>query len=203
MFVGSTFQVVPVTHKAAFPSAKKWTSDETEWRQLRDGIYKCHKLEVIDSIKARKAETIVIGRLLAGTADRKVHCEYVLISFLHRQRTTTLAVSYIGVSKLSCKPCHLWISAYNKHAGAGHYYTKGTHDKWYAGWKRPSLDDDTAQERVDDALIKRWGSFVRSRLMQTTLGLDLQIARIRANVTYLTFWMMGEASLRLRGRWLL
>jgi len=43
------------------------------------------------------------------------------------------AFSYIGVSKLSCAPCHLWIQGYNEKCRP-RFYTRGTHMKWYWPW---------------------------------------------------------------------
>jgi hypothetical protein len=97
-----------------------------------------------------KTEKAVIDRLLT-MKQLTVHCECALISYVHRNPSFP-AFSYIGMSKLSCKPCHLWLSAYNQHANSGRYYTKGSHEKWCLGWKTPLLDEKT-QAKVDDVLV--------------------------------------------------
>jgi nucleic acid/nucleotide deaminase of polymorphic system toxin len=60
--------------------------------------------------------------------------------------------SYIGVSKLSCKPCYHWISAYNEERNCPKYHTKGCCDKWYPGWKRPLLNG--IQQQFDETFSK-------------------------------------------------
>jgi len=46
--------------------------------------------------------------------------------------------NYIGVSKLSCSPCHMWIEAFNE-LGGRQYYTRGCHGKWYWPWGMPAV----------------------------------------------------------------
>lgn len=69
------------------------------------------------------------------------HCECSLIAHLEAIHTpgTTPAFSYIGVSKLSCRACMLWITAFNRRGGR-QYFTRGTHGKWYWPWAAPVPD---------------------------------------------------------------
>jgi len=46
------------------------------------------------------------------------------------------AFSYIGVSKLSCRPCNLWIKCHNE-LSPSKFYTRGCHGKWYWPWGLP------------------------------------------------------------------
>ena len=52
---------------------------------------------------------------LIRQCQKNVRCKCALITFLHNEPLRR-AFSYIGVSKLSCKPCsgYNWISTYNK-----------------------------------------------------------------------------------------
>lgn len=74
---------------------------------------------------------------------RRVHCECTLVAHYDRLRNTNGYVppfSYIGVSKLSCKPCSLWIAAFNERGnGYPKFYTRGTHGKWYYPWSAPDI----------------------------------------------------------------
>jgi hypothetical protein len=146
MLDSTIFETIAVDHRT--PLAENLPSNEEEWQQFRKDIYDRHDLE--EDARDAKTEKAVIDRLLKMT-KLTVHCECALISYLHRNPSFP-AFSYIGVSKLSCKPCHLWLSAYNRHANSGRYYTKGCHDKWYLGWKTPLLDEKT-QAKVDDVLV--------------------------------------------------
>lgn len=67
-----------------------------------------------------------------------VHCECALAAHYERHRgaTTTPPFGYIGVSKLSCMPCHLWLRALAASTGRN-YNTRGTNGKWYRGWRTP------------------------------------------------------------------
>lgn len=73
----------------------------------------------------------------------RVHCECTLVAHYDRSRGTVGHIppfSYIGVSKLSCKPCSIWLAAFNAR-GNGHpkFYTRGTHGKWYYPWTAPVI----------------------------------------------------------------
>jgi hypothetical protein len=150
--IGNTkLQVIPVVHQS--PLSKILPSNREEWEQLRENIYDRYIPENKD-FRDKKKEKAAIDRLVGKTNASGVHCECALVSYIHRNPDPSFpAFSYIGVSKLSCKPCHLWLSAYNQHANSGRYYTKGCHDKWYLGWKTPLLDEKT-QAKVDEALVR-------------------------------------------------
>lgn len=82
-----------------------------------------------------------------------VHCECALAAHYesHRGATTTPPFSYIGVSKLSCMPCHLWLRALAASTGRN-YYTRGTHGKWYRGWRMPGRWGDADGARLEQLM---------------------------------------------------
>ncbi|KAG0632749.1 hypothetical protein HOY80DRAFT_897586, partial [Tuber brumale] len=47
--------------------------------------------------------------------------------------------SYIGVSKLSCSACRIWIEAFNE-LSRRRVYTRGLHGKWYWPWGIPRAE---------------------------------------------------------------
>ena len=148
VFTNTCFDVVPVDHRS--PPSGNWPSDKGEWCGLRDDVYRRHQLRSEALASVPEARVI---RSLTAANPKTVHCECALISYLHRNRNEIPAFSYIGVSKLCCKPCYNWILAYNAHAKSGRYNIKGYHDKWYLGWKRPLLDP-VAQKEVDKGLVR-------------------------------------------------
>lgn len=78
------------------------------------------------------------------------HCECTLIAHFHNNFTTEQApFSYIGLTKLSCKACYAFISAYNKLSERPKFHTKGCHDKWYPGWCMPLFSDIETNERME------------------------------------------------------
>lgn len=80
-----------------------------------------------------------------------VHCECSLIADF-----TTMGnpqpFRYIGVSKLSCAACHLWIKAFNN-THHTQYHTRGTHGRWYPKWAMPtSLQTQSFLDNMIDAV---------------------------------------------------
>ncbi|KAI0310877.1 hypothetical protein OF83DRAFT_1178113 [Amylostereum chailletii] len=63
-----------------------------------------------------------------------VHCECALLASLHGRRF----IPYIGVSKLSCKLCHMYFSAYSEVMGAS-IATQGYHSQLVVPWLSPDL----------------------------------------------------------------
>lgn len=94
----------------------------------------------------------------------RMHCECGVVAYLY-QYSAFPAFSYIGVSKLSCKPCYYWIKAFNKTMNT-RFRTKGYHDKWYGGWARPALRKPNNQAKVDAKFL----SFVEGELCRYQFG---------------------------------
>lgn len=105
-----------------------------EWQSTLDYVCAGRELATADWTRKRAAD-------LAGHYDESylclTHCECSLIAHLEAAHTKAPAFSYIGVSKLSCRACMLWIAAFNRRAGR-QYFTRGTHGKWYWPWAAPA-----------------------------------------------------------------
>ncbi|KAG5300066.1 hypothetical protein I7I50_06334 [Histoplasma capsulatum G186AR] len=67
-----------------------------------------------------------------------VHCECVLALKFLGENLTVRSVQYIGVSKLSCISCWVFLKALRDNGIA--FYTKGSHSKAYFPWKFPDLE---------------------------------------------------------------
>ena len=78
--------------------------------------------------------------------QRTTHCECALISFLENNKNYGPVFGHIGVSKLSCKPCYLWIESLNETKKDIRYETRGCHNKWYKGWRMPYLDQSNMNQ---------------------------------------------------------
>jgi len=82
-----------------------------------------------------------------------VHCECALIHHLGTKDGSNWdnvpPFNYIGVSKLSCSTCHLWVEALNDQGGRK-FYTRGSHGKWYWPWVMPE-----AGEALKESLAKK------------------------------------------------
>ena len=127
------------------------------WFAKQCSLYSRHQLR--SDALASTSEAGVI-RILAAANPKTVRCECALISYLHRNYNGIPAFSYIGISKLRCKPRYDWISAYKEHAKSSRYNTKGCHDRWYLGWKGLLLDP-VAQKEVGGGLVRLMVSIVK------------------------------------------
>ena len=72
-----------------------------------------------------------------------VHSECALIQHLtikHNDSWDNVpAFGYIGVSKLSCIACHIWLESFNE-VGQWRFYTSGSSRKWYWPWAMPTKE---------------------------------------------------------------
>jgi len=79
--------------------------------------------------------------------------------------------SYIGVSKLSCNPCQIWIAGYNRQQGP-EFYTRGTHGKWYWPWGISATDESVLGQYMVSEICAAYYEYCRSqhRLKRTSDG---------------------------------
>ena len=49
------------------------------------------------------------------------------------------AFNYLGVSKLSCSACRIWLESFNQ-GSESKFYTKGSHGKYYWPWGMPTVE---------------------------------------------------------------
>ena len=86
-----------------------------------------------------------------------VHCECGLIQYLHTRRGDQWdhvpPFNYIGVSKLSCSACRIWIEAFNELSGRK-FYTRGSHGKWSWPWGIPRAQGALAELIAQKVLDK-------------------------------------------------
>jgi hypothetical protein len=90
-----------------------------------------------------------------------VHCEVSLICFMDSSNSIPPAFNYIGVSKLSCKACYYWITAWNSCTGRTKWHTAGSHDKWYP-WQMPKCSEVVERGFVE-LVSKEYGKIRESQ----------------------------------------
>lgn len=82
------------------------------------------------------------------------HCESALIQYLATKHGDSWdhvpAFNYIGVSRLSCGACGVWLEAFNK-VSRQKFYTRGSHGKWYWPWAMPKANESLGE-------VVPWGS---------------------------------------------
>ena len=68
-----------------------------------------------------------------------IHCECRLaLHFLTQPPSLPRPYSYIGVSKLSCRACDIFLTAVNR-VFRSNFTTKGSYLKWYYPWRFPAF----------------------------------------------------------------
>ncbi|KAG0633394.1 hypothetical protein HOY80DRAFT_872124, partial [Tuber brumale] len=116
------------THTVKLPASPE------EWKSFLEVA--CHKR--YDFQKPRVVE--LAERFGSSKWVCPVHCECRLIIDLQTRQGNQWdhvpPFNYIGVSKLSCSACRIWIEAFNERS-VRKFYTRGSHGKWYWPWGIP------------------------------------------------------------------
>lgn len=141
-----------------------WHTKTQKWEDLLGSIYSKYELKRVVGQKLRNKELKMANRATRYKVAARIHCECGIVTYLH-QFSAFPAFSYIGVSKLSCKPCYYWIKAFNKTMNT-RFRIKGCHDKWYGRWARPELGKPNNQAKVDAKFL----SFVEGELCRYLIG---------------------------------
>lgn len=148
---GSNLILTPV--KLDAPAYKQsWPSTEEEWRKILRGIYEKQEIDVVVSTENEAKEQRMLSNALAQGRLVK-HCECLLVAYLLSRDSSTL-LPYIGLSKLSCKACLLWLEAVGEVTNCK-FFTKGSHDKWYPGWSRPASADNMSLSKIDALFLEK------------------------------------------------
>ena len=101
-----------------------------------------------------------------------VHCECGLVKYLITRQNSSWdnipAFNYLGVSKLSCSACRIWLESFNQKSRSK-FYTKGSHGKYYWPWGMPKLE---VPERLREAIAEGHSGEIMSKwtLRETMSG---------------------------------
>lgn len=145
-----TLAITPVKLNA--PADKQlWPSTETEWRKVLQGIYKRQELTADLAVEARANEKRILNKAVAQGRLVK-HCERLLVAYLLSHKSPA-PVSYVRLSKLSCKPFFLWREAVGEVTNCV-FYSNGSHNKWHPSWSRPALADNSFLRKVECGLCE-------------------------------------------------
>jgi hypothetical protein len=146
-----------------------------QWRSLIDSVledrnkYKTSSddmLELVgDTVNAHCSEMETYNLRVTNT----VHCECKLVLYFQQQSSDQpRPYSYIGVSKLSCRGCDIFLDAVNKVFGSN-FLTKGCHHKWYYPWRFPQLNcggTEVAKEMYKGLCVKFSRTYHGFRVMR-------------------------------------
>ena len=121
------------------PTILAWPTEMQQWYGIRDALYRIGK----HAPEPTAPSTEKVPKAPASV----IHCEVSLILYLDSNLDKP-TFNYIGVSKLSCKACHLWADSRNKHAEGVKRYMGGTHDKWYP-WCMPPCSEEVKRSFIE------------------------------------------------------
>ena len=129
-------------------------STETGWRKVLQGILERQEIELEGSPEESQAiEKKILDKALAQKSRLVEHCECLLVTYL-LCHDSPIPISYIGVSKLSCKACFLWLQAVGEVTDLK-FNTRGCHNKWYPGWSTPALSHSRFKDRIHHAFLEK------------------------------------------------
>lgn len=126
---------------------RSFPSTEPEWRTVLRGVFDRLGLQFEGTDEEARANEKEIFRKALAQKNPIQHCECLLVAYLLR-RGSIPPVSHIGVSKLSCKACFLWLQAVREVTGCK-FDTQGCHDKWYHNWSAPALEGSKYKHKID------------------------------------------------------
>lgn len=123
---------------------------ESQWLSIIKGI--CGGGSLGSQWQGKSAKAL-LKKFPPPEKECPVHCECSLIEYLETKDGSSWdkvpPYNYIGVSKLSCCACHLWIEAFNELDGRT-FFTKGSHGKWYWPWGMPEMG-----ERIEELMVEK------------------------------------------------
>jgi nucleic acid/nucleotide deaminase of polymorphic system toxin len=117
------------------------------------------ELEVVPSELERDLAKIMPYRFKGKNI---VHCEVHLLTHIHLAETEgrlPRAYTYLGISKLSCRGCEVFMQAFNK-VHSTRFITKGRHHKAYYPWCFPPNCPKSSEvvQEMTVALCKRFAN---------------------------------------------
>lgn len=129
----SSLEVIILSSKTCPPISPKLPKSEQEWKS----IFTAENLE-------DTGDWSDMAKKLANYSTTKmcrIHCECKVVQHLSNQQlernqgnNTPPPCNYIGVSKLSCGACRVWLEAFNELSEQRLFYIKGSHGAWYWPW---------------------------------------------------------------------
>lgn len=143
--------VIKTVERDAPTNKRPMPSTENEWRKVLQDIVDRKELEFEGSPEEVRANQKRIFSKALAQERLLEHCECLLAVYLLRHGSGSL-ISYIGISKLSCKPCFLWLQAVNE-VSSCQFKTKRCHDKWYPSWSTPELSDNRFKSEIEKSFL--------------------------------------------------
>lgn len=146
------------------PTILSWPSNQQEWQDLLESIYRKYELARVSGPDVSRAEEKMTTRVRIYEVAARMHCECTMVAYLH-QYAAFPAFSYIGVSKSCCEASHHWIETFNRTMSTK-FRIRGSYYPWYEEWARPRLGEANNQVKGDAKFL----GFVEAALCMHQLG---------------------------------
>ncbi|KAK2790252.1 hypothetical protein FQN53_000018 [Emmonsiellopsis sp. PD_33] len=163
------FNLHPVP--ATMSKADKTPQSAKDWEDVLERALSQRNKSQVDTNPTPELKLLKMSTITKDTAymcreqiskNLVTHCEVKLLLLVatteSENPSLAKAYSYLGVSKLSCHGCYLFINSYNSIHGT-RFMTKGTHGKSYWPWQFPKNfpTHEVTAARMYDFLAKIWG----------------------------------------------
>ncbi|KAF8416862.1 hypothetical protein EV426DRAFT_569556 [Tirmania nivea] len=150
--------------------APKLPTNEAAWGAVLNDLFESADVDPTDqSFVTESTKHAWLRYKSKGPKPKQcpVHCEVALVQYYHQNPSIVPPFNYIGVSKLSCLCCHLFLREYAKEAKKT-FRTRGTHSKIYYPWMFPELGtpDGALERRIQEQMASEIAIHAGRQLMK-------------------------------------
>ncbi|KAF8416860.1 hypothetical protein EV426DRAFT_569554 [Tirmania nivea] len=150
--------------------APKLPTNEAAWGAVLNDLFESADVDPTDqSFVTESAKHAWLRYKSKGPKPKQcpVHCEVALVQYYHQNPSIVPPFNYIGVSKLSCLCCHLFLREYAKEAKKT-FRTTATHSKIYYPWMFPELGtpDGALERRIQEQMATEIAIHAGRQLMK-------------------------------------
>ncbi|KAG0125627.1 hypothetical protein HOY82DRAFT_616363 [Tuber indicum] len=121
----------------------------------------------------RGANAAKLLRRFGSEESVPVHCECGLIQYLQTKQENGWGnvppFSCIGVSKLSCSSCRIWIEVFNEQDNGPKFYTRGSHGKWYWPWGMPTVEE-SFEKKMAGKILEEYRAYLVAEMKRRERG---------------------------------
>ncbi|RPB04245.1 hypothetical protein L873DRAFT_1460033 [Choiromyces venosus 120613-1] len=155
----------------------KLPTSQEQWQSILEAA--CNERRVW-----QKKDSALLSEMFQLEYTCPVHCECRLIQYLMAKHNTPWdnvpPFNYIGVSKLSCGACHIWMEAFNGLDGR-QFYTRGSHGKWYWPWGVPTVGGESLGKIMAEKISVEYKAYQRGlgRVRLDSDSSDAEPLRVR------------------------
>ncbi|KAF8416745.1 hypothetical protein EV426DRAFT_396420 [Tirmania nivea] len=145
-------------------------TNEDAWEAVLNDLFESANVDPTDQSFVAESAKHAWLRYRPKRAKLKrcpIHCEVALVQHYHQSSSIVPPLCYIGVSKLSCLCCHLFLREFAKETKKN-FKTRGTHSKIYYPWGFPELGalDGALEGRIQEQMATEIAIHAAHQLME-------------------------------------